>query len=254
MTDNRTEWEFLEDASHTYVTSESAQDRLIRSLVVRTFVPFLRGGHGLEMGCSDGYMTELLAAYMERLDVVDGSERFLARARGRGIANARFFHALFEEFVSGTEYDAIFACFVLEHVADVQAMLRMARAALKPFGLLFVAVPNARALSRQLARHMGLLSELTDLTENDHNHGHRRVYDRTALNRELETAQFENVAQGGILLKPFADFQMDKLIDLGIVGEAQVDGLYKLGLEHSDLCGTLFSVCRPRHQVRHISR
>src|SRR5579864_2487750 len=186
------EWEFLEKASRTYVTSESSsQDRSIRSLVVRTFAPFLQGGRGLELGCSDGYMTALLARHVEHLDVVDGTERFLALARARNIANARFFRALFEEFTPDTAYDAVFACFILEHVADVESVLRAARAALKPTGLLFVAVPNARALSRQLARHMGLLTDLKDLTENDLNHGHRRVYDRVTLNRDLEHAGFQ---------------------------------------------------------------
>jgi 2-polyprenyl-3-methyl-5-hydroxy-6-metoxy-1,4-benzoquinol methylase len=240
------EREFLEKASRTYVTSESSsQDRLIRSLVVRTFAPFLRGGHGLELGCSDGFMTQLLAQHVDNLDVVDGCERFLARARSRKIPNARFFHALFEEFTSETSYDAVVACFVLEHVADVQSVLRAARACLKPSGLLLVAVPNARALSRQLARHMGLLSDLKELTENDLKHGHRRVYDRVTLNRDLEQAGFQIVTQGGILLKLLADFQMDKLIDLGILGEAQLDGLYKLGLEHPDWCGSLFAVSKP---------
>ena len=240
------EWEFLEKASQTYVTSESSsQDRLIRSLVVRTFAPFLRGGQGLELGCSDGFMTQLLSRHFENLDVVDGSERFLNHARSRNIANARFFHALFEQFISCTAYDAVFACFVLEHVADVQSVLKTARTALKSSGLLFVAVPNARSLSRQLARHMGLLNDLKDLTENDLKHGHRRVYDRVTLNRDLEQAGFRIVSQGGILLKLLADFQMDKLIDLGILAEPQLDGLYKLGLEHPDLCGSLFAIAQP---------
>ena len=240
-----TEREFLENARRTYVTSESPQDRLIRSLAVRTIAPFLQRGRALELGCSDGYMTELLARHVEVLDVVDGNQRFLAQAHDRSIPNCRFIHALFEEFTPDSSYDAVFACFVLEHVADVQSVLAMVRAAIKPSGLLYVVVPNARALSRQLARHMGLLRDLTELTRNDLNHGHRRVYDRTALNRDLESAGFHTIAQGGILLKPLADFQMDRLIDLGVLGEAQIEGLYKLGLEHPDACGSLYSVCRP---------
>lgn len=241
------ESDFLEDASRTYVTSDSSsQDRLIRGLVVRTFAPFLNGGSGLELGCSDGYMSELLAAHLGRLDVVDGCGQFLARAKARGISSARFFHTLFEDFTPDCSYDAVFACFILEHVADVQSVLKTARRALKSSGLLFAVVPNARALSRQLARQMGLIRELTELTENDLRHGHRRVYDRVTFNRDLDLAGFQIVAQGGILLKLLADFQMDKLIDSGILGDAQLDGLYKLGLENPDLCGALFSVCRTR--------
>ena len=105
-------------------------------------------------------------------------------------------------------------------------------------------MPNARALSRQLALHMGLLKDLKELTENDHNHGHRRVYDRVTINADIAAAGFENVSQGGIMLKILADFQMDQLIDNGMLRDQQIDGLYSLGLEYPDLCGSLFSVCR----------
>jgi hypothetical protein len=124
--------------------------------------------------------------------------------------------------------------------------MRMARSVIKPDGLLMIVVPNARALSRQLALHMGLLKDLKELTPNDHNHGHRRVYDRVTLNHDIATAGFDVVAQGGIMLKILADFQMDRLIDNGMLQQQQIDGLYALGLEYPDLTGSLFAVCRAK--------
>jgi 2-polyprenyl-3-methyl-5-hydroxy-6-metoxy-1,4-benzoquinol methylase len=237
---------FLEKVYHTYTVDTSSQTRAMRELIARTFAPYLRRGTGLELGCSDGFMTEMLAAKLERLDVVDGSERFLAEARKRKLPNVSFTHALFEEFKSATRYDFIFASYILEHVLDPVAVMRMAREVIKPDGLLMIVVPNARALSRQLALHMGLLKDLKALTENDHNHGHRRVYDRVALNRDIASAGFDVVAQGGIMLKILADFQMDKLIDDGMLKQQQLDGLYSLGLEYPDLTGSLFAVCRAK--------
>ncbi len=234
---------FLDSVSKTYVTSLSPQDRLIRQLVVRTFAPFVPGGVGLELGCSDGYMTELLAGLVDKLDVVDGSKTFLEEAEKRRLPKVRTIYSLFEEFVPEAPYDCVFATYVLEHVIDVGRVLKMVRSVLKPNGLLFVAVPNARALSRQLAIHMGLLPDLKALTQNDMNHGHRRVYDRVSLNRDLAEAGFSCISQGGILLKPLADFQMDKMINAGILTEVQLEGLYSLGFEYPDLCGTIYSVC-----------
>ena len=46
------------------------------------------------------------------------------------------------------------------------------------------------------------------------------------------------------MLKILADFQMDKLIDMGILGNEQLEGLHKLGLQYPDLSGSLFTVCR----------
>jgi 2-polyprenyl-3-methyl-5-hydroxy-6-metoxy-1,4-benzoquinol methylase len=237
---------FLEKVYHTYTVDHSAQTMAMRQLIVRTCSPYVSGGRALELGCSDGFMTEMIAARVEHLDVVDGSRKFLAEASKRHLPNVTFVEALFEEFSSAARYDAVFASYILEHVADPVAVMRMARSVLKPEGLLFVVVPNARALSRQLAQHMGLLTSLTDLTENDHNHGHRRVYDRVDLNRDVASAGFETIGQGGIMLKILADFQMDRLLADGMLTEAHVDGLYRLGLEYPDLCGSLFSVCRPR--------
>jgi 2-polyprenyl-3-methyl-5-hydroxy-6-metoxy-1,4-benzoquinol methylase len=241
------EKQFLESVTHTYVTSDSPQDRAIKEMAVRAFAPFLgKGRHALEMGCCDGYMTSLVAPQVASLDVVDGSTTWLERTRARNLPATRFFLSLFEEYEADRRYDVVFATYVLEHVADPQQFLARVRALLKPDGLLLLVVPNARALSRQLARHMGLLPDLHSLTANDVNHGHRRVYDRVSLNRELESAGFLQVAQGGLMLKILADFQMDKLIEGDVLGAPQLDGLYKLGLEYPDLCGSLFAVARPR--------
>jgi 2-polyprenyl-3-methyl-5-hydroxy-6-metoxy-1,4-benzoquinol methylase len=240
------EQHFLESLTHTYVTSDSPQDRAIKEMALRVFAPFLcTSMHALEMGCCDGYMTSLIAPRVASLDVVDGSTTWLETARARNLRGTRFFLSLFEDYVADRRYDVVFATYVLEHVSDPQQFLGRVRALLNPDGLLLLVVPNARALSRQLARHMGLLPDLHSLTANDLNHGHRRVYDRVSLNRELETAGFRQITQGGLMLKILADFQMDQLIQSGVLGEAQLDGLYKLGLEYPDLCGALFSVARP---------
>lgn len=236
---------FLESVTHTYVTSASAQDRLIKTLAVRTFAPYIKQERrALEFGCSDGFMTGLIRQHVKNLTVVDGSQTFIEIAKKKVPADVKFVHSLFEEFRSDRSFDYIFATFVLEHVDDAVSFLKLSRDLLSDDGLLFLVVPNARALSRQLARHMGLLKSLYELTPNDVNHGHRRVYDRALLNRDLEAAGLLQVSQGGLLLKLLADFQMDKMLDSEILGASQTDGLYKMGLEYPDLAGSLFAVCK----------
>lgn len=246
MSENQAdEQAFLERVVDTYVTSDSSQDRAIKEMAVRTFKPFLdKKMRALEFGCCDGYMTSLLAPLVGTLDVVDGSETWLSRAKSRNIANARFILSLFEEIKLEEKYDAIFATYVLEHVRDPCHFLKTAHSLLKPDGILMLVVPNARSLSRQLARHMGILNDLFDLTENDIRHGHRRVYDRVSLDRELSSAGFVHIARGGLMLKFLADFQMNELIDSGVLSDAQLDALYSLGLEYPDFCGSLFSLAK----------
>lgn len=236
---------FLDKVVDTYVTSTSPQDRWIKTLAIRVASPYIREDSTvLEYGCCDGFMTSLIEKRSTNLTVVDGSATFITMARQKVPENVKFVHALFEEYQPSQRYDFIFATYVLEHVADAIAFLKAARTLLNPSGRLFVVVPNARALSRQLARHMGLIDDLFGLTQNDKNHGHRRVYDRQTLSKDLSAAGLQEIAQGGLMLKPLADFQMDQMFAANIIGDQQVEGMYKLGLEYPDLAGSLFSVCQ----------
>jgi len=224
----------------------SLYDDFMRSYTFQTFLPYIqnRSLDALELGCSDGQMTEMISQNTKSLDVVEGSLRFIEDARKRNLSNITFHHTLFEKYKSPKKYDAIFATYILTHILDLGIFFEMVKQVLKDDGFLFVAVPNARVLSRQLALHMGLLEDLFLLSENDRNHGHHRCYDRVRLNSDIRANGFDLVAQGGIILKPLADFQMDKMIELGILGGAQLDGLYKLGIEFPDLCAVIYAVCK----------
>jgi len=218
----------------------------MRYSTFRTFKSFIDSKklEVLEFGCSDGQMTEMIANCVKSIDVVDGSIRFIQKAKERNISNANYYHSLFEEFRPTKKYDAIFATYVLTHIPDLALFFSVIRQCLKADGVLFIAVPNSRVLSRQLAVHMGLLKDLFFLSENDINHGHCRCYDRVRLNRDIEQNGFYSIAQGGIILKPLADFQMDKLIELDILKGEQMEGIYKLGLEYPDLSAAIFSICK----------
>ena len=250
MTDTpKDEMKFLESVINTYVTSDSSQDRLIKSLAIRTFKPYINQKgprRTLEFGCCDGFMTSLISDMVDDLTVVDGSQTFIDIASKKVNNDVKFVHTLFEDFNPDKKFDYIFATYVLEHVNDSVGFLSLVKNLLNENGLLFLVVPNARALSRQLARHMGLLEDLYALTPNDINHGHRRVYDRVLLDRDIDKVGLVQVGQGGLLLKLLADFQMDKLIDSGVLGEQQQEGLYKMGLEYPDLAGSLFSICKAK--------
>ncbi|MBI5134904.1 class I SAM-dependent methyltransferase [Candidatus Uhrbacteria bacterium] len=245
MLDKSKEKKLLESYVPKYITSnDSSQQRLMRELAIRTFKPYLHGGRSMELGCEIGYMSELIARIVDHLDIVEGSEEFIERAKKRAIPNASYYYSLFEDFQPEPAYDSVFASHVLEHLYNVPLVLEMVKKALKPQGVFLVTVPNARALSRQLARHMGLITNLSDLTPNDLKGGHRRVYDLVSLKRELEYCGFEIITHGGILFKYLADFQMDQLIDLGILGKEQCDGLFSLGQEYPDMCADIYAVAR----------
>lgn len=238
------EREFLNKLYTNYSLDTEPQTRVMREFIFRILKPYIKGGKGLELGCSDGYMTEMIASRVSELDVIDASTQFIKEAGKRKLKNVCYINSLFEEYKTQKKYDYVFASYILEHVLEVALVLNMVKNVIAKDGLLFIVVPNARALSRQLALHMNLYSDLKELTENDLKFGHRRVFDRIILNREVEKDGFTTISQGGIMLKILADFQMDKLIELDVLQEPQLEGLYKLGLEYPDLSGSLFSICK----------
>lgn len=242
----------LEATGETYAKG-SPQDQVIRGLIARTFAPYLRPTMcGLQLGYAEGVDTALFAPLLQHLDVVEGNPTFFEAGCADPLPHVTMHHDLFETFLPKVEntYDAVFAVYVLEHVEDPVQLLRLARTSLKEKGVLFAVVPNANALSRQLALHMGILPSLTDLTPRDLEHGHRRVYDCNTLAQHVESAGLHIIAQGGVMLKILADFQLDQLLQLGILGEAQVDGLYSLGHKYPELCGSLYAVCASEPQEK----
>jgi len=243
------EKEFLKNVYSSHVTKPSMQTKVLRELTFRTLSRYLNSESSvLELGCSDGYLTQKYAMIVKEIDVVDGSDFFISMAKERieasGIQNVTFYTSLFETFESSKRYDVVVASFILEHVLEPLDVLRMARNVLKDDGLLLVVVPNANALSRQLALEMGLYKDLKELTEHDYKVGHRRVYDREALTQDIENAGFESIEDGGIMVKILADFQLDQLYEHGILQERQIEGLYRLGLKYPDLCGGIYSICK----------
>jgi len=101
MSDSRKEIDFLESVTHTYITSKSSQDRLNKTLAMRTFESYMRPGkRALEFGCLDGFMSSLIAEHVDLLTVVDGSPTFIKMAKERVPGNVEFVHSLFEGFAS----------------------------------------------------------------------------------------------------------------------------------------------------------
>jgi 2-polyprenyl-3-methyl-5-hydroxy-6-metoxy-1,4-benzoquinol methylase len=245
------EKEFLDSVAPTYV-QDSQYNAWKRELLIGAFAPFMSigrtgipAGRCLQLGCHNGVETILISKLVGQLDVIDGAQAFIDECLKLNLPNTKFIRTLFEEYSVASEemkYDYVFANYVLEHVINVETVLKMISAVIKPDGLLFVTVPNARALSRQLAFQMNLIPGLMKFTENDIKHGHRRIFDRFALNKEIEAGGFEIISQGGIIFKILADFQMDRLLSDGILTKEHIVGLHKIGQSYPDLCDAIYCV------------
>lgn len=196
----------------------------------------------LELGCAEGYMTRLLADFSGRHVVVDASHDFLSAAARHVPSHVEFHESLFESFTPGDRFDVVVMSYILEHVADPSALVARARTWLKEGGFLFAAVPNSRALSRQLGRSLGVVKDLYGITPLEQIHGHRRSYDRTSLDQDIKSGGGKIFLRGGLMMKPFSTHQMDEMLKTGIIGNEHLDALLELGAEYPDLTHTVYAL------------
>src|SRR5690348_1772357 len=203
----------------------------------------LRTCNALELGSATGHLTEQLAKVCKSVVAVDGSQRFLDIARKNvRSGSVQFIHARFEELALKDSFDLVVMHHVLEHLERPEPVLQGIRKLVRDSGILVLSVPNAHALSRQLAVRMGLLESLYALTENDHKHRHHRGYDWQTSEHAAQSAGYSVVGRHGLSMKLFADFQVEKSIQGGIIGDAQLRGLWPLADEYRNVAGAMMLV------------
>jgi 2-polyprenyl-3-methyl-5-hydroxy-6-metoxy-1,4-benzoquinol methylase len=202
----------------------------------------------LEFGSATGQMTELLSKRAKKVIAVDGSIEFIriAKARVQNAKNVKFYESYFENFVLNKKFECLILHHILEHLKTPPLFLSKLSSFLKKDGIIAISVPNAYALSRQLAVKMGLLNSIYDLTENDTQHGHFRVYDWKILEEQITESGFSIIGKHGLSFKLFSDKQNIEMLNAKIIGEEQIKGLWQIADELPDFAGAIMIVARKK--------
>jgi len=229
----------LKKIAHWYdPTMQRAEYNLIRCRL-KTILSHIKGPKVLEMGCSTGIMTKPLSEKFRLLAVVDGSQKYIEFVKKLvGKKPVRFFVSLFETFEPQEQFDDILMANILEHVADPILIMKRVRKWLKPGGRVHILVPNALSFHRRLGHKMGILRRPDSFTANDRKIGHRRVYTKATLLRDVTKAGLHLAHYEGIMLKPFSHSQMNSFSD------EVFEGLCALGKELPEYCSTIYFICR----------
>ena len=218
-------------------------DYLMHEYMLRTFAPFLVSGNALELGCFEGNFTRLLTQRFDTLEVVEASADCIAVASDKTKGAVKFHHSTFETFEPSRRYDNIFLIHTLEHLDHPIEVLSRIGSWLSDGGRLFVAAPNARAGSRQIAVNMGLIDHHAAVTPAEAAHGHRVTYSIDTLRADLRAAKLRPVTEGGIFFKGLANFQIDAALQAGIISREYLDGCFELGRVYPDLCSSVYAIC-----------
>ena len=187
---------FIEDESQVYTLN------WIRSILSE-------GDSILEMGYGEGIVTNFLSELNINLDVIEGAELLIDKARIRH-KDITFIHSMFENFAPNKKYDVIICTHVLEHVDDPIVILNLMHGWLKDDGKIILIVPNAESIHRQLSVIMGIQENLDDLSQRDLIVGHQRVYSPNLLEKHIKNANLKIHIKRGFFLKTLPNSMMIK--------------------------------------------
>lgn len=222
-------------------------DYRMHGFMMRTFESSIVKGPTLELGCFHGNFTRLLCQRFADVEVVEASEDCIVEANKAVDGKARFHHSTFEQFEPTRRYANIFLIHTLEHLDSRPEILRRIGGWLAEGGRLFVATPNARAASRQIAVKMGLIYHCAAVTAAEDAHGHRLTYSLDTLAADLGAAGLRTVQHGGVVFKGLANFQLDAALKAGIITDEYLEGCFQLGSVYPDLCSSIYCVGEVGH-------
>jgi len=216
--------------------------------MIKSFEPFFNEGSLLELGSFKGAFTIRLLPYFDDVTCVEASDVAIEEARKKLGGKVKFVNSLFEKATLPKRYDNIVLTHVLEHLDNpVLVLKRINDEWLAESGRFFLVCPNANAPSRQIAVKMGLIPHNAAVTPAEAEHGHRRTYTLDTLERDAVEAGLRVVHRSGIFFKALANFQWDRLLKTDIVSKEYLEGCYKLGQQHPDLCSSIYLMCERGH-------
>ena len=225
----------IENCSKWYIEDQLDLDKTLIRFRYQSLKPYIQGPEGLELGPAEGQMTQFLLNDFHKLTVVDGSAELLDFIPD---APSLFkVHALFEGFDTDQRFNTVLMEHVLEHVEQPVSLLLRAKEWLAPGGRILVGVPNGHSIHRLVAVKMGLLKEPCELNTRDIALGHRRVYTRQTLKKDLELAGLSVIIMGGVFFKPLSNQQIQDHWT-----KDMIQGFYELGKDFPEYSAELYAV------------
>lgn len=219
-------------------------DLFVRERLIDRFKPYVLSApsKSLEIGSFEGDMTAMLIREFGNLEVLEGSTELANKIADKFKDNVVVHEGYLESFEPKEFYDNIYLIHTLEHLNDpVQGLLRL-KSWLKPTGRIFLAVPNAHALSRRIAVEMGVVEHLSVVTPTEAKFGHIHTFSLDSLKKVIKGANLQIITFGGVLVKTLANYQFDKALLYDVITNEYLVAADSLSTEFPDLCSSIYAV------------
>ena len=216
-----------------------------RKLVLERII-YHAPGACLEVGCADEPIF-LHTNPKIAITTIEPAFTFFqcAEKQAETFQNVKVINECVEDFVSSEDYDFIIVSGVLHEVLDPTAVLASLKKLAQPETMIHINVPNASSLHRQLAKAMGLIESVFEVSETQQMmQQQQRPFDMLSLTKLVETNGFKVSETGGYFVKPFTHAQMEFVREMGVLNADMLEGLFHLGTQIPALASEIWLECR----------
>lgn len=230
-------------ASAFELVQASFRKRLLLGLLER-----LRPRAILEVGCG----LDTLANHWREADsfvVVEPGADFAAEARRStdGRPDVEVIEAFLQDAALGDRrFDLILLSGLLTELPDCGPVMAATHALCGPGTVVHVNVANARSFHRLLAVEMGLIDDISALSDLQRTLQQYRIFTQESLRAVVEQHGFEVIEEGDYFVKPFAHAQMQALRESGLLSDAMLEGLWGMARHMPGLGSEIYVNARRR--------
>lgn len=189
----------------------------------------------LEIGCGLEPLFMHFNDY-KKMIIVEPAKGFIAEAKKKAeVKQDRIFfiNGFLEESVSQVKeidngLDYIILSSLLHEVEDPEGLLKSVYEICGEQTVVHINVPNANSIHRLLAKEMGIIEDVHELSELQIEMQRHKVFDLGQLCELVDLCGFQVIGQGTYFPKLFSARQMEKMLKAGIVDGKIFDGLNKM--------------------------
>lgn len=189
----------------------------------------------LEIGCGMEPLFEYVSDYKQMVIVEPGDTFILnaerkARESGSNVVCIQgFFEEKLDQIKDTCEnYDFIVLSSLLHEVEEPEKLLKSIYQICSEATIVHVNVPNANSLHRLLAKEMGLIQDVHELSNLQKTMQRNSVFDLNSLCDIVNKCGFQVMQKGTYFPKLLSAGQMEKMLQQGIVREDIFEGLNKM--------------------------
>lgn len=230
---------------------EEIQSELRRSST-RQFVENRPPGVILDVGCGPvPFISDDVISRGQTYFALEPISSFYFQAK-ESVKSGHFFNMTLADFSRSNHFkafDLINIDCVLHEVSDPVGFLRDAKECLSSSGGIRISVPNANSLHRLVGVAMGVLESPERPTKTQRRmQQNSDAYTLSTLCDLLAEVGLVVITHGAFMLKPYTHFQMQTMLDLGLIDRQIVDELNHFGEMSPSIASELWVYAGESHE------